>query len=87
MSYLEAAWDGSVEGVSDALKAGVHADVTMPVSDLGTLDTLLFYMCTSQKYFSNHHNFNTPSYIMCAKCKNTGVVLDISSHMLLRAFR
>ena len=41
MSYLEAAWDGSVERVSDALRAGVHADITMPVSDLGTLDTLL----------------------------------------------
>ena len=38
MSYLEAAWDGSVERVSDALRAGVHADITMPVSDLGTLD-------------------------------------------------
>ena len=40
MSYLEAAWDGSVERVSDALRAGVHADTTMPVSDAGTLDTL-----------------------------------------------
>ena len=40
MSYLEAAWDGSVEGVSDALRAGVHADVTFPVSDVGTSDTL-----------------------------------------------
>ena len=40
MSYLEAAWDGSVESVSDALRAGVHTDVTMPVSDVGTLDTL-----------------------------------------------
>ena len=42
MSYLEAAWDGSVERVSDALRAGVHADVTMPVSDAGTLDTPLY---------------------------------------------
>ena len=42
MSYLEAAWDGSVERVSDALRAGVHADTTMPVSDLGTLDYTSF---------------------------------------------
>ena len=41
MSYLEAAWDGSVEGFSDALRAGVHADTTIPVSDFGTLDTPL----------------------------------------------
>ena len=84
MSYLEAAWDGSVERVSDALRAGVHADTTMPVSDLGTLD-YFFQIYTSQQghYFSNHH---ATSYIVCAKCKNTGVVLDISSHML-RAFR
>ena len=47
MSYLEAAWDGSVERVSDALKAGVHPDVTFPVSDVGTFDTPLLYMCTS----------------------------------------
>ena len=49
MSYLEAAWDGSVEGVSDTLRAGVHPDITMPVSDVGTLDTpllLLIHMTT-----------------------------------------
>ena len=77
MSYLEAAWDGSVERVSDALRAGVHADVTMPVSAFGILDTPLLYMCTSQQgqCFSNNHNFNTTGYIMCAKFKNTGEVL------------
>ena len=48
MSYLEAAWDGSVERVSDALRAGVHADTTMPVRDC-TLDTPLFYICTSHR--------------------------------------
>ena len=85
MSYLEAAWDGSVERVSDALRAGVHADTTMLVSDLGTLDTLLLYMCKSQQgqYFSN---FNTTSFIMCVDCKNPGVVLDTSSCML-RGFK
>ena len=41
MGYLEAAWDGSVERVSDTLRAGVHADTIMPVSDVGTLDPLL----------------------------------------------
>ena len=41
MSYLEAAWDGSVEGVSDALRAGVQVDITMLVSDIGSLDTPL----------------------------------------------
>ena len=41
MSFLEAAWDGSVERVSDALRAGVYADTIMPVSDVGTLDTPL----------------------------------------------
>ena len=49
MNYLEAAWDGSVERVSDALRAGIHADTIMPVSDLGTLDTpllLLIHMTT-----------------------------------------
>ena len=47
MSYLEAAWDGSVEGVSDALRAGAHADTSSPVRDLGTLDTplLLIHIC------------------------------------------
>ena len=80
MSYVEAAWDGSVERVSDALRAGVHADITMPVSDLGTLD---YFFYQQGQYFSNHH---ATSYIVCAKCKNTCVVLDISSHML-RAFR
>ena len=81
MSYLEAAWDGSVERVSDALRAGVHADVTMPVSDVGTLVTLLLYMFISQQrqYFSN---FNTTSYIMCVNCKNTGILLETSSCML-----
>ena len=43
MGYFEAAWDGSVEEVSDALRAGVHADTTMPVRDLVTLDTPLFF--------------------------------------------
>ena len=41
MSFLEAAWDGSVERVSDALRAGVYTDTIMPVSDVGTLDTPL----------------------------------------------
>ena len=41
MSYLEAAWDGSVKGVSDALRVGVLADTTSLVRDLGTLDTPL----------------------------------------------
>ena len=81
MSYIEAAWDGSVERVSDTLRAGVLADTIMPVSDVGTLDTLLLYMFTSQQgqYFSNNHRFNVSSYIMCAKCvptKNTGIVLS-----------
>ena len=40
MSYLEAAWDGSVEGVSDGLRAGVLADTASPVRDFGTLYTL-----------------------------------------------
>ena len=50
MGYLEAAWDGSVEGVSDALRAGVHADTTSPVRDLGTFDTplLLIHMHITQ---------------------------------------
>ena len=43
MGYLEAAWDGSVEAVSDALRAGVHADTTSLVSDFGSLDTPLFF--------------------------------------------
>ena len=61
MSYLEAAWDGSVGGVSDALRAGVHADTTSPVSEVGSLDTpLLLHMHITQgQYFSNNHNFNT----------------------------
>ena len=60
MSYLETAWDGSVEGVSDALRAGVHADTTMLVRDFGTLDTPLLYMHITQGWnFSNNHNFNT----------------------------
>ena len=42
MGYLEAAWDGSVEGVSDTLRTGVHADTTSLVRDFGTLDTPLF---------------------------------------------
>ena len=47
MGYLEAAWDGSVEGVSDALRAGTHADTTSPVRrDLGTLDTPLLLIHT-----------------------------------------
>ena len=78
MSYLEAAWDGSVEGVSEALRAGVHADTTSPVRDLGSLDT--FYICTSHRdnipatyAIHNNHNFNTPSYIMSIKCKTAGV--------------
>ena len=70
MSYLETAWDGSVEGVSDTLRAGVRADTTSPVRDLGSLDTpLLLHMHITQgRYFSNNHNFNTLSYIMSAKC-------------------
>ena len=70
MSYLEAAWDGLVEGVSDALRAGVYADTTSPVRDLGTLDTpLVLHMhITQEQYFTNNHNFNTLSYIMSAKC-------------------
>ena len=86
MSYLEAAWDGSVERVSDALRAGVHADTIMPVSVL-VLWTHHFYIYVSQQgqYFSNHHNFTT-SYIMCANCKNTGVLLDMNS-CVVRAFK
>ena len=76
MSYLEAAWDGSVEGVSGALRAGVHAGITMPVSDLGILDTplLINYICTSHRdsfhaaTIHNIHNFNTLSYIMRDTC-------------------
>ena len=61
MSYHEAAWDGSVEGVSDALRAGVNADTTMPVSDFGTLDTpLVLHMHITQgEHFSNNHSFVT----------------------------
>ena len=77
MSYLEAAWDGSVEGVSDALRAGVHADTTSLVRDFGTLGTpLVLHMHITQgQHFSNNHNFNSPSYIMSAKCKTTSIVL------------
>ena len=50
MDYLEAAWDESVEGVSNALRAGVHADTTSLVRDFGTLDTpLLLIHCTSHR--------------------------------------
>ena len=77
MSYLEAAWDGSDEGVSDVLRAGVHADITSLVRDFGTLDTpLVLHMHITQgKHFSNNHNFNSLSYIMSAKCKTIGIVL------------
>ena len=78
MGYLEAAWDGSVEGVSDALRAGVHADTTSLVRNFGSLDSplLLIHMhITLGQHFSNNHNFNTPSYIVSAKCKTTGIVL------------
>ena len=66
MSYLEAAWDGSDEGISDALRAGVHADTAMPVSDTGSLDTplVLRMHITQGRHFSNNHKFNTLSYIM-----------------------
>ena len=83
MSYIEAAWDGSVERVSDALRAGVHADTTMPVSDLGTLDSSFntYVNHTGTAFHAatihNTHNFNTISYIMRDTC-----VIDISSCML-----
>ena len=77
MSYLEAAWDGSVEGVSDALRAGVQADTTSPVRDLGTLDTPLFVHMhlTWGQHSSYIHNFNTPIGL-----------LTLNSH-LLRPFK
>ena len=63
MGYLEAAWDGSVEGVSDALRAGVHADTTSLVSDC-TLDIplVLHMQITQGQHFSNNHKFNSLSY-------------------------
>ena len=63
MSYLEAAWDGSDEEISDALRAGVLADTTMPVSSLDT-PLVLHMHITQGRYFSNNHKFNTLSYIM-----------------------
>ena len=46
MGYLETAWDGSVEGVSDVLRVGVHADTTSPVSEfvLWTYIPLVLHM-------------------------------------------
>ena len=73
-----AAWDGSVEGVSDALRVGVHADTTMPVRDFGTLDIPLVFICTSHR-----DSILATIITLIHQVTSCGVLmLDINSRML-----